>query len=178
MDQTVPTWGYKPDGSAEIFNLAPGEALPDGWQSSPACIVDQDLATADALTARAGGRVFVPPSDLYGLGEPLPLPVDADALANALAEIDRLSGIITTGIDENQRLVGEIEDAEDGLDAAAAEIVSLKALLTKAQEDGGFAVSERDEALAKLDAVTADLTQARADLDAATAPPAAKKGAR
>lgn len=25
------TWGYHPDGSAQIFDLKEGESLPDGW---------------------------------------------------------------------------------------------------------------------------------------------------
>ena len=49
MDNTTPTWGYKPDGSADIFNLSLGESLPDGWSTSPACIVDPALATADGV---------------------------------------------------------------------------------------------------------------------------------
>ncbi|MCC0807513.1 hypothetical protein FPV16_14955 [Methylobacterium sp. W2] len=176
MDQTIPTWGYKSDGSAEIFDLAPGEGLPEGWEASPTCIVDPAFATAEALTARSEGRVYVPPALAAAVADPASGVLDE--LANAVAENERLQALISTGMAENERLIGEIEDAEAGLEAAAGEIVSLKGLLTKAQEDGGFAVSERDEALAKLDAVTANLTQARADLDAATAPPAAKKGAR
>ena len=33
MEQKIfPTWGYKPDGSAQIFNLREeDEDLPDGW---------------------------------------------------------------------------------------------------------------------------------------------------
>ena len=29
------TWGYKPDGSAQIFDLREGESLPDGWSDRP-----------------------------------------------------------------------------------------------------------------------------------------------
>ena len=32
---TVPTWGYRGD-EAKIFDLKPGESLPDGWADSPA----------------------------------------------------------------------------------------------------------------------------------------------
>jgi hypothetical protein len=28
-----PTWGYKPDGSAQIFDLKEGEELPEGWST-------------------------------------------------------------------------------------------------------------------------------------------------
>lgn len=33
----TPTWGYRAtDGTAELFHLAPGEALPAGYVDSPA----------------------------------------------------------------------------------------------------------------------------------------------
>jgi hypothetical protein len=36
MEQKIsPTWGYKPDGSAQIFDLKEGEKLPDGWADRP-----------------------------------------------------------------------------------------------------------------------------------------------
>ncbi|MCJ2129222.1 hypothetical protein [Methylobacterium sp. E-045] len=176
MDQTIPTWGYKPDGSAEIFDLAPGEGLPEGWEASPTCIVDPAFATAEALTARSEGRVYIPPALAAAVADPASGALDE--LASSVAEIERLQAVISSGMAENERLIGEIQDAEAGLEAAAGEIVSLKALLTKAQEDGGFAVAERDEVLAKLDAVTADLTQARADLDSVTTPKAPAKGSK
>lgn len=43
-----PTWGYRPDGSAQIFDLGSGEALPDGWHPSPTVITDPARATAEA----------------------------------------------------------------------------------------------------------------------------------
>lgn len=33
---TIPTWGYASGGDAKIFDLEPGEALPDGWADTPA----------------------------------------------------------------------------------------------------------------------------------------------
>lgn len=43
-DQTIKTWGYrrKEDGEVEgqIFDLAPGEALPQGFVDSPAKCAD------------------------------------------------------------------------------------------------------------------------------------------
>jgi hypothetical protein len=30
---TFPTWGYKDDGSAQIFDLKEGEELPEGWDA-------------------------------------------------------------------------------------------------------------------------------------------------
>jgi hypothetical protein len=34
-NEGIPTFGYHPDGRAEIFHLKPGEKLPDGWFDSP-----------------------------------------------------------------------------------------------------------------------------------------------
>jgi hypothetical protein len=31
MTKIIPTWGYKSDGTAKIFDLEEGEDLPDGW---------------------------------------------------------------------------------------------------------------------------------------------------
>ncbi|POR42568.1 hypothetical protein [Methylobacterium sp. V23] len=189
---TLPTWGYQPDGAARIFDLAPGEALPEGWFASPDCITDPTLATAEAITARAAGRAY----------ETVLVVSDA-ATANPLAELEilvteneRLNGIITMGSAENQRLIAEIETVEDARDAALAEVetargahaetltaldhattalTDLQAQLTKAQADGGFAVEERDAANADLETLRTELAQVRADLDAATAPKASGK---
>ena len=188
MSKTIPTWGYKPDGSAEIFDLASGEGLPEGWHASPDCIADPALATAEALTARVDGRPAPAVLELLGdTGDRPAAIVDAD-LTNALAEIARLGDIIATGSSENEKLVDEIEAVEAARDAALAEVetaraahadtlvaldaantalTDLQAQLTQAQADGGFAVSERDEANADLERLRADLAQARADLDAA-----------
>ena len=181
MSTTNPTWGYKPDGAAQILDLAPGEGLPDGWHDSPACITDPALATADALSAALQGRAYVPPvADVvsgFRVGESAAA-VDADALANALTEIDRLKGVIEAGMAENATLVAEIETAETTLEGASAAMSELQAALAKAQEDGGFAVAERDEAHKSLDALKAELAQVKADLDEATKPKpaAAAKG--
>jgi len=32
---SIPTWGYKPDGSAQIFDLKEGADLPEGWFDRP-----------------------------------------------------------------------------------------------------------------------------------------------
>lgn len=192
---TNATWGYKPDGSAEIFDLAPGEGLPDGWHASPDCITDPDLATAEALTARAEGRDYVlpaadPVSGFRVEGE-AGATIDPDALANALAEIDRLTGIIATGTAENADLVAQIEGAEAALDAAEkrfedggriqAEIVSgltaerdaLKDDLEHSREDGKAlegmvekAVDDAKALTAERDALQSALTAAQAERDA------------
>lgn len=173
MDQSNPTWGYRPTGEAKIFDLVPGETLPEGWEASPACITDPALATAEALTAAAEGRPYTPPA-------PVAVVVTDNPLAEieaAVAESERLKGIIEAGMAENARLVSEIEQAEADLDLAAKDIVALRASLEQAQKDGGFAGEERDAALADLDKLKGELAQVRADLDAATAPkPAAKTG--
>ncbi|MBE7203656.1 MAG: helix-turn-helix domain-containing protein [Parafilimonas terrae] len=57
---THPTWGYRPDGSAEIFNLGPGESLPDGWHPSPDVITDPARATAEALSATVARAAQTP----------------------------------------------------------------------------------------------------------------------
>lgn len=181
MSTTNPTWGYKPDGSGQIFDLAPGEGLPDGWHDSPACITDPALATADALSAALQGRAYVPAvidavSGFRVDGEE-PVAVDPDALANALAEIDRLKGVIETGMAENAELVAEIDAAGTALTSASAAMADLRDSLAKAHEDGRVNAAERDAAKAAVEALTADLAKAHADLEAATAPkPTAAKG--
>jgi hypothetical protein len=35
MEKIIPTWGYKSDGTAEIFDLKEGENLPEGWSDRP-----------------------------------------------------------------------------------------------------------------------------------------------
>ncbi|GEP04034.1 hypothetical protein [Methylobacterium oxalidis] len=172
--ETVATWAYQPDGAARIFDLAPGEGLPEGWHASPDCITDPALATADALSARLQGREYVP---THAEADPA-TDAPAGALEAAVAEIERLKAIIEAGAAENERLVAEIDAAEVELEKAAAALVALKADLDKAQADGGFAVSERDDAKAALDALKAELDQTRADLEAATAPAAPAKPAK
>ncbi|ACK84671.1 hypothetical protein [Methylorubrum extorquens] len=61
---TVATWGYQPSGAARIFDLAPGEALPDGWDASPSVINDPALASAEALSAAAQPEAILPSAPL------------------------------------------------------------------------------------------------------------------
>ncbi|WHQ72528.1 hypothetical protein [Methylorubrum extorquens] len=173
MSTINPTWGYKPDGAAQIFDLAPGERLPDGWHDSPACITDPALATADALSAALQGRAYVPAvadavSGFRLEGEPAA--VDPDALASALAEIDRLKGVIEAGMAENATLVADIDAAEKTLEGASAAMSDLQSALAKAHEDGRVTVAERNAAKEAVEALAAELAQVKADLDAATAP--------
>lgn len=174
MSTTNPTWGYQPDGSAQIFDLAPGEGLPDGWHGSPACITDPALATADALSAALQGRAYVPAvadavSGFRVDGEGSAV-VDPDALANALAEIDRLKGVIESGMAENAELVAEIDAAGAALTSASAAMADLRESLAKAHEDGRVNAAERNEAKAAAAALAAELAQVKADLDEATKP--------
>lgn len=173
MTTTNPTWGYKPDGAAQIFDLAPGEGLPDGWHDSPACITDPALATADALSAALQGRAYVPAiADAvsgFRVDEPAAA-VDPDALTNALAEIDRLKAVIETGSAENERLIAEIDAAEAALGDASTAMADLRESLARAHEDGRVNAAERDAAKAAVEALTADLAKAQADLAEATKP--------
>ena len=45
-----PTWGYRPDGSARIFDLEDGESLPAGWSDTPEVIEDESRRTAEAVS--------------------------------------------------------------------------------------------------------------------------------
>lgn len=181
--EIIPTWGYMPDGSAQIFDLASGGDLPEGWSLSPTVITDPARATADALTMRATGLTFAHPFEQPASGSASE-PSAVDELLAALTEIDRLKGVIDVGMAENERLAAELEasDAlhESGatvmdslkadLDAAQATVADLQASLLKAHEDGRVTVAERNEAKAAVEALSADLAKAKADLDEATKP--------
>ncbi|KQP99718.1 hypothetical protein ASF59_09930 [Methylobacterium sp. Leaf121] len=171
--ETIATWGYKPDGSAQIFDLAPGADLPEGWHASPSVISDQSLATADALTMRATGLTFAHPVEV-----PASEPSAVDELLTALTEIDRLKGVIEAGMAENAALVADIDAAEKTLEGASAAMSDLRESLAKAHEDGRVNAAERDAAKAAVEALTADLAQVKADLGEATKPKpaAAAKG--
>lgn len=167
---TVPTWGYKPDGEAQIFNLEAGASLPDGWHPSPSVITDPSRATAEALTDRAAGRPYADP--VVNAVDMIPAAASPDT---AMAEIERLKGIIAVGSQENEALVEEIDKAEGLLGAAAAEIATLRAALAKAEADGADVLAARDEANAAIERLEAELATAKKDLEAATAPKTAAK---
>jgi hypothetical protein len=71
-----PTWGYRPDGSARIFDLGPDETLPDGWHPSPTVITDPARATAEALSATVARAAEAPRRPAVPLA-----PLSADAIA-------------------------------------------------------------------------------------------------
>lgn len=169
-DNTVPTWGYKPCGEARIFRLGLGEDLPEGWSATPDVITDPAKATAEALTDRAAGRPYADP--VVNAVDMIPAAASPDT---AIAEIERLKGIIAAGSQENEALVEEIDKAEGLLGAAAAEIATLKTALAKAEADGADVAAARDEANAAIERLEAELAAAKKDLEAATAPkPAAR----
>ncbi|CAO4179643.1 Putative kinesin K39 [Methylorubrum populi] len=174
--ETIATWGYKPDGSAQIFDLAPGADLPEGWSPSPSVITDPSQATADALTMRATGLTFAHAVEGQASG-PASEPSAVDELLAALTEIDRLKGVIEAGMAENERLASELDEADKLLGAAADsykkatdDLAAFSEQLAKAHEDTRVNAAERDAAKAAVEALTADLAQAKADLEAATAP--------
>ncbi|MCJ2107852.1 hypothetical protein MKK70_21225 [Methylobacterium sp. E-041] len=180
-DTTIPTWGYKPDGEARIFDLAAGADLPEGWNASPSCITDPALASADALTAAAAGRAYQPPR-----ADPTPPPASAGA---AMVEIDRLKGVIEAGMAENQRLFEELDAAEAARDAAIADAATAAAARDRLTSDLDTAtadlaslraaldaaITDKTDLVAKVDAISAELATARTDLDALTAPKSAGK---
>jgi hypothetical protein len=53
-------FGYKPDGSAKLFDLRAGEILPNGWSDDINVIENADLRTGEAVTASAGGSLVHP----------------------------------------------------------------------------------------------------------------------
>jgi hypothetical protein len=53
-------WGYKPDGSARVFRLNPGDELPPGWTDNVYVIQAPELRTGDALSNAAGDSVREP----------------------------------------------------------------------------------------------------------------------
>lgn len=62
--KTIPTWGYSKDGD-QIFELAPGEALPEGFVDHPAKV--KGLAAerqyrADAKKEGASTAFIDPPA--------------------------------------------------------------------------------------------------------------------
>lgn len=64
MEQKIiPTWGYKSDGTAQIFDLEEGEDLPDGWSDRPeprhhpnTAHLPENLATADTQPRKRRSR--------------------------------------------------------------------------------------------------------------------------
>lgn len=53
-------WGYKPDGSARVFRLNPGDELPPGWSDNVYVIEDHTRRTGEALSEAAGDSVREP----------------------------------------------------------------------------------------------------------------------
>ena len=53
-------WGYKPDGSACVFAVPSGGALPPGWSSDVTVIADPALRTGEKVSAAAGKTILEP----------------------------------------------------------------------------------------------------------------------
>jgi hypothetical protein len=132
----TPTWGYRPDGSAEIFNLGPGEGLPAGWHPSPDVITDPSRATAEALSATIARAAETPrrpvtlrtAAETDGIAElqaenarlatenaelRQALAASHAAQAEALARIKALTGQVASAATADGA-----QDADDGPDAA------------------------------------------------------------
>lgn len=129
---TVPTWGYRPDGSAEIFDLAPGEGLPDGWHPSPTVITDPTLATAEALSATIARGAEKPRPPAASLRAP-----EADAKGAKVSHPSQAPDRADALQAENARLVAEVAELRRGLAAVQA---------------------AHDEALARAEALAAQIT--------------------
>ena len=115
-----PTWGYRPDGSAQIFDLGPGQALPDGWHPSPTVITDPARATAEALSATVARTAETPRRPAVHI----PPSAASDAITVLEAENDRLAAE-----------VAELRKALDASQAAHAEALAhIETLATQLAE--------------------------------------------
>lgn len=54
-DKTIPTFGYRA-GEAKLFQLAPGEALPEGWFDTPQPDNDPEPEAAPTEAPKKRGR--------------------------------------------------------------------------------------------------------------------------
>ena len=59
-DGKAPTWGYHKTEPAQIFDLAPGEALPAGWADTPAAFAGIPNEPAPQIEAPRRGRKPMP----------------------------------------------------------------------------------------------------------------------
>jgi hypothetical protein len=131
--ETTPTWGYRPDGSAEIFDLGPGETLPEGWHPSPDVITDPARATAEALSATVARAAQAPRRPVAPRRAP-----DAGAEGAKLSHPSLVTDQIEALRAENARLCTENAELRQALaasHAAQAEAVArLKALTEQVAE--------------------------------------------
>ncbi len=56
MTEPVPTWIYHPTEAAKVIDLAPGDALPDGWFNTPACVPTKVVTSAPKVVTSAAKR--------------------------------------------------------------------------------------------------------------------------
>lgn len=149
-----PTWGYRPDGSAQIFDLGLGEVLPDGWHPSPTVITDPARATAEALSATAARVAQTPQRPAVP-----PTPLGADVIAALRAENARLAAEVA----ELRRALdaGRVAHAEalahiETLSTQLAEALALAAPVERGQADGEIPGAEPPPAGAPSPARTRD----------------------
>lgn len=122
-----PTCLYRPDREPTVFDLAPGEALPDGWSDvpvAPAAAGDvgaDDLAAAKAEIARL-----------------------QEVISTGMADNDRLADELQAKEDELEAAAAALAAAGDGaeiraeaeaLRAKVAELAGEKVRLEKVVED-------------------------------------------
>lgn len=106
--QKIPTFGYKAGAEPTIFDLAPGEPLPDGWVDSP------------ALSGKLAGAT-PPPIPSHGLDEAtdgLP-PVDPNLELEELRAQARSLGIEVASNWGTRKLRRMIEAAKSNDDNGA-----------------------------------------------------------
>lgn len=133
VSDTQPTWIYRADGAAEIFERPHGADAPDGWSFDLNVIDDPALRTADAISGMKPHLVFGADLELPTDGEPATDASEIEAaLTAATARITELEGYICEGIAENQRMEAELSKADADLEEATAKIEAADAALVDA----------------------------------------------
>lgn len=61
----ISVWGYKADGSAQVFALTADELLPSGWSEDVSTIEDPKKRTAEAVSEAAGHTCRTPVRPVY-----------------------------------------------------------------------------------------------------------------
>jgi chromosome segregation ATPase len=122
-----PTYLYHPSEEPRVFDLAPGEALPDGWHDKPVPRVESAPASNDEIVAARAEVARL-----------------QDVIATGMAENERLADELEAKEDELEAAAKAIADAGDAdtvraeaetLRAKVAELEGEKARLEKVVED-------------------------------------------
>jgi len=90
-------WAYKPDGTACMFDIQPGDKLPPGWSFDVGVIIDPAHRDGQRLSEIAKESILNP--IVVGKREK---PKEAPAPVDAMDEVPLL-------YDENNRQVSEIK---------------------------------------------------------------------